>query len=115
MNYKSKDQESSYEEPVIAGSINEDHLEDASELLRAITHHLRLSILNYIDKNPLTNVNSIYNSLGLEQSITSQHLRILRVAKLVIANRSGKQILYSVNYDKLSQIQQAIQSFLNPS
>lgn len=115
MSYKSKDQESNYEEPVIAESINEDQLEDASELLRAVTHHLRLSILDYIDKNPQTNVNSIYNSLGLEQSITSQHLRILRVAKLVIAKRSGKQILYSLNYDKLAQMNQAIKSFLNPS
>lgn len=113
MSYNSKEQESNYENPEIAESINEDQLEDASELLRAITHHLRLSILDYIDKNPQTNVNSIYNSLGLEQSITSQHLRVLRVAKLVIAKRNGKQILYSVNYDKLSQIDHAIQSFLN--
>jgi DNA-binding transcriptional ArsR family regulator len=113
MNFKSNN-EDGYEEPILADSINEDQLEDASELLRAITHQLRLKILDYIDKNPHTNVNSIYNSLGLEQSITSQHLRILRVAKLVIAKRNGKQILYSLNYDKLSQINQAIQAFLNP-
>jgi ArsR family transcriptional regulator len=113
MNFKSDNNDSGYQEPMIAGSISEDQLEDASELLRAVTHHLRLKILDYIDKNPHTNVNSIYNSLGLEQSITSQHLRILRVANLVIAKRNGKQILYSVNYDKISQIDQAIKGFLN--
>lgn len=112
MNFESENNHSGYQEPLIASTINEDRLEDASELLRAVTHHLRLKILDYIDKNPQTNVNSIYNSLGLEQSITSQHLRILRVANLVIAKRNGKQILYSVNYNKISQINEAVQDFL---
>ncbi len=113
MNYKSDHSPSNYEEPIIAESIHENYLEDASELLRAITHHLRLEILNYIDKNPLTNVNSIYNALDLEQSITSQHLRILRLAKLVIPQRNGKEILYSINHNKIAQLDKAIKTFLN--
>ena len=52
-------------------SIDEDKLEQATELMRALSHELRLKILDFIDKNDQINVNNIYINLGLEQSITS--------------------------------------------
>ena len=88
------------------------YLDQANQTIRALAHALRLDILSYIDQYPGTNVNSIYNALELEQSITSQHLRILRQAKLVNCVREGKQILYSLNYPRLHSLQSAIQEFL---
>ena len=87
-------------------------LDQANQTIRALAHALRLDILSYIDKHPGTNVNSIYNALELEQSITSQHLRILRQAELVIYERQGKQILYTLNYSRLHSLQSAIKDFL---
>jgi len=87
-------------------------LDQANQTIRALAHALRLDILSYIDKHPRTNVNSIYNALALEQSITSQHLRILRQAELVSYERQGKQILYTLNYSKLNSLQSAIKDFL---
>lgn len=84
--------------------IDEDKLEHASEVMRALTHDLRLRIIAFIDKNKHINVNKIYNTLGLEQSITSQHLRILRIANIVTHQRQGKQIFYSLNYDYINSI-----------
>lgn len=97
----------------LANVIHENKLCSAADHLRAITHNLRLKILDYIDKNPGTSVNNIYNSLGLEQSITSQHLRILRNSELVASKRYGKQILYSVNYKKLQKLTIALRNYLN--
>lgn len=91
---------------------NLDSLAKANQTIRALAHALRLDILSYIDQHPGTNVNSIYNALELEQSITSQHLRILRQAELVSYVREGKQILYSLNYAKLHSLQSAIKEFL---
>ncbi|WBM75675.1 ArsR/SmtB family transcription factor [Saprospira grandis] len=88
------------------------YLDQANQTIRALAHALRLDILSYIDQHPGTNVNSIYNALELEQSITSQHLRILRQAELVNCVREGKQILYSLNYPRLHSLQSAIQEFL---
>ena len=51
-----------------------------------------MKIMGFIDKNKNVHVNKIYNTLGLEQSITSQHLRILRNADLVKTKREGKFI-----------------------
>ena len=94
-------------------SINNEKLQMSSEILRALAHPLRLKILSFIDQNGTINVNKIYNTLKLEQSITSQHLRILRVAGLVETQRDGKFIHYSIEYPKIANAVNAIHNFLN--
>ncbi len=96
-------------------NINTEKLQQSSEILRAIAHPLRLKILEFIDQNDMINVNKIYNTLKLEQSITSQHLRILRVAGLVQAERDGKFIHYSLDYDKIQHMVQTVGAFLEES
>lgn len=93
-------------------NINSDRLQTAAEILRALAHPLRMKILEFIDQNGTINVNKIYNTLNLEQSITSQHLRILRMAGLVITQREGKFIHYSINYDKVGNSVTAINNYL---
>ena len=90
-------------------------LEESSEILRALAHSLRMEILEFIDENDKINVNKIYNTLGLEQSITSQHLRILRMADLVRTKREGKFIYYSINYSKMIHSVQVIRQFIQES
>ncbi len=86
-------------------------LEGVSSVLRALAHPLRIKIISFIDSNKKINVNKIYKSLRLEQSIASQHLRILRDDKLVIATRSGKFIFYTVNYKRIEQISRTLGHF----
>lgn len=93
-------------------NINNEKLQESSEVLRALSHPLRLQILEFIDQNDTINVNKIYNTLNLEQSITSQHLRILRLAGLVETERDGKFIHYSIDYDKVMNAVSAINRFL---
>jgi ArsR family transcriptional regulator len=90
-----------------------DKLQESSELLRALTHPLRMQILEFIDSQDHINVNKIYNTLNLEQSITSQHLRILRNAGIVETTRDGKYIFYSINYEKVKSAMEAIDTFLD--
>lgn len=92
--------------------LDQEKLTTAAELLRAIAHPLRMSILAFIDKNKSINVNKIYNTLKLEQSITSQHLRILRNVDLVKAERDGKFIHYSINYEKIRYVNNCITDFM---
>jgi len=93
-------------------NINNEKLQESSEILRALAHPLRLKILEFIDKHKTINVNKIYNTMNLEQSITSQHLRILRVTGIVETKRNGKFIHYSIDYSKLTNVLKAINSFL---
>ncbi|MFZ4375899.1 MAG: ArsR/SmtB family transcription factor [Saprospiraceae bacterium] len=80
--------------------------------MRALAHPLRIKILSFIDQNDEINVNKIYNTLDLEQSITSQHLSVLRNADVVQTNREGKFVQYSIDYRKVDRAVQAIKSFL---
>ena len=92
--------------------LNNEKLRASSELLRALAHPLRIKILEFIDQSGSVNVNKIYNTLKLEQSITSQHLRILRSVGLVVTEREGKYIHYSLNYERIAQTLGSIQHFL---
>lgn len=91
--------------------INQDKLEKAAELLRAVAHQLRLKIIKLINDKREVNVNIIYNTLKIEQSITSQHLKILRGVGIVNTRREGKKIFYSLNYEKFAAINKGIELF----
>ena len=87
-------------------------LEYSCNLMRALAHPLRLKILEYIDAYGETNVNRIYRTLEIEQSITSQHLKILRLAGVVNARREGKKVHYTINYQVIVKADRAVQNFL---
>lgn len=87
-------------------------LEFSSELMRALAHPLRLRILEFIDTHGCINVNKIYHTLKIEQSITSQHLKILKLAGIVNAKREGKFMHYDINYGILERAEKAVNNFL---
>ncbi len=92
--------------------VNNKKLESASSVMRAITHPLRLKLIGFIDQSRRINVNKIYKSLKMEQSVASQHLRILREDNLVKAERNGKLIYYTVNYEKLQAVADGVSKFI---
>ena len=80
-------------------------LKKAALILRAINHKLRIQILKLINTHGKLTVTEIYVKLRLEQSVASQHLAILRRAGYVHTERDGKFIYYSVNHQRLAEIQ----------
>lgn len=79
-------------------------LQKAALTYRAVNHNLRQQILQLLHKNGRMMVTTVYVKLRIEQSVASQHLAILRRAKLVVAEREGKNVFYSVNYSRLNQL-----------
>ena len=73
-------------------------------VLRAINHDRRQQIIQLLDENDKMTVTDIYIKLRLEQSVASQHLAILRRAQVVVTERQGKFIYYSLDKDRLAQI-----------
>ena len=80
-------------------------LKKAALTLRAVNHSLRKEILLLIHQMKKITVTEIYVKLKLEQSVASQHLAILRNAGFVKIERNGKFIYYSINYQKLNNVQ----------
>lgn len=85
----------------------------ASSVLRALSHPLRLKIISTIEDNGgKANVGHIFRTLKVEQSIVSQHLRILRQAKLVSTQRDQKFVYYSLEPEKLVRAANAVANLL---
>lgn len=82
----------------------------AAMILRALNHKLRQQIIRLINEQQRITVTEIYVKLRLEQSVASQHLAILRRAGIVKTTRDGKFIYYTVNYEKVQQIMEAVDS-----
>ena len=90
---------------------DEKKLEQSHAVLRAVAHPLRIEILNFINKKEQTNVQSIYHVLDIPQSVTSQQLKILKDAHLVLVKKNRKERLYSINFQLFEKIENALNSF----
>ena len=80
---------------------------------RAINHKLRQEILQLIHKAGKTTVTELYHKLSLEQSVTSQHLAILRKANFVTTERSRRFIFYRVNYTAIKFLEEESRKLLS--
>lgn len=89
------------------------HMKKASLILRALNHKLRQQILKLLDEHKKMTVTEIYVDQRLEQSVTSQHLAILRRAGLVNANRDGKFIYYSINYKRIKEVNDFVEDLIS--
>ena len=87
-------------------------LKKAAMILRALNHKLRQQLLKLIDENKKITVTEIYVNLRLEQSVVSQHLAILRRAGIVITKREGKFIFYSLNYNRIQEVNNFVEQLI---
>lgn len=93
-------------------SIDLHALKKAALVLRAINHKLRQQLLRLIDENGKMTVTEIYMKLRLEQSVASQHLAILRKAGFVKTDRDGKFIYYSINNERIDELNSFIKDLV---
>ena len=93
--------------------INVLELKKAAMILRAINHKLRQEILLLILGKETITVTEIYVKLRLEQSVASQHLAILRKAGFVKTDRDGKFIYYTINTNRIEELNKFVESLLN--
>jgi DNA-binding transcriptional ArsR family regulator len=89
------------------------NVKKAALTLRALNHKLRQEILKMIDEHGKVTVTELYVKLRLEQSVASQHLAILRKAGFVKTIRDGKFIYYSVNVDRMQELNKFVDQLLN--
>lgn len=95
-----------------AVNINYHNIKKASLVLRALNHKLRQQILNLIETEKKITVTEIYVRMRLEQSVASQHLAIMRRAGIVATQRDGKFIYYTVNYQRIDELNSFVQKLV---
>ncbi|MHC1703330.1 MAG: ArsR/SmtB family transcription factor [Tenuifilaceae bacterium] len=81
-----------------------DQLEQAVNMLKAIAHPMRISIINLLEDGRKMTVTEIHEKLKIEQSTTSHHLGILKDKGVLSSKRDGKNTLYFLRNENLGKI-----------
>ncbi len=72
--------------------------QDCAGRLKVLADQTRLAVLEQLLDGP-KHVGEINAALDIDQSLLSHHLRTLREAALVVGERDGKAVLYSIAPD----------------
>lgn len=82
-------------------------MKESAELFKLLSVDKRIEIIEQLKKGTMS-VNALAGSLKISQSAVSQHLRILKAAGLVEAERKGYWIYYSLNHKALEKCRQRL-------
>ncbi len=93
---------------MIINDFTVEQLEQAAAMLKAISHPLRIAILNQLDAGKRMTVTQIHEALNIEQSTASHHLGILRDKNVLVAKREGKNTYYFLKHDRLRNLIECI-------
>lgn len=84
--------------------LSTESLERAANMLKAIAHPVRLSIVGCLENGQKRTVTEIHKELEIEQSTASHHLGILKDRGVLSSKREGKNTWYFLKHDNLKTI-----------
>jgi ArsR family transcriptional regulator len=86
-----------------------ENIGEATRLLRAVAHELRLAILCHLGEGPRT-VSELMALTGASQSNLSQHLAKMRMMGLLRCKRHSQQMVYQLADPAFAQIIEALRN-----
>ena len=81
-----------------------EEIERAANMIKAISHPMRLAILGNLGEGIQLNVTEIHKILEIEQSTASHHLGILKDKGILASVRKGKNTFYYLKRKNLSTL-----------
>ncbi len=81
-----------------------EQLDQAANMLKAIAHPVRISILNCLEDGKKLTVSEIHSTLKIEQATASHHLGILKDKGVLNSKRDGKNTFYFLKHENLTSI-----------
>jgi len=84
-------------------------MKNLSDTFRILGAKPRLKIVSLLLKSSPLCVNAITEQLNISQSAVSQHLRVLKMAGWVKAEKKGYWMHYSLNRNKLDQLLRSLE------
>jgi len=76
--------------------VDAETVRETARILRCLGHPIRLAILDVLERDGERTVTEIYETLGLEQAICSQHLTLMRDKGVLERRREGVHSYYSI-------------------
>lgn len=84
--------------------LHPEEVEKAANMIKAISHPMRLAILGHLGGGNQLTVTEIHKLLNIEQSTASHHLGILKDKGILASKRQGKSTLYSLKRKNLIKL-----------
>jgi len=94
-----------------APAVEEDEPLDAEELavlLKALAHPARVHLLQHLARHGTCYFGDLSEVVGLAPSTTSQHVKILKDAGLVLGSPEDQRTCYCVNTDRLAVLKRLV-------
>jgi len=88
-----------------------DQPESLAYIFSVLSSATRIEILQLLKHRPMC-VGALAMRLGITQGAVSQHLRILRDAHLVAADKRGYYVHYRLDNNTFAEYRQVVQAFL---
>lgn len=83
-----------------------------AEIFKAMGHPARMSIIQYMIKNPSCICNDIVEELPLAQSTISKHLNELKSVGIIQGEVSGAKLCYCINPKVLNEVSEFINGMI---
>lgn len=94
------------------GDIQRPLYEVKANLFKGLAHPVRVRVLEVVSAHPGVSVSELLADTGLEPSHLSQHLSVLRRHHLVVGERRGSQVFYSLAYPQVADLLAVARSLL---
>ena len=88
--------------------LDPENLEKAANMLKAMAHPIRISIMGYLEDGKKRTVTEIHRQLGIEQSTASHHLVILKDRGVLASKRDGKNTWYFLKHQNFKAIMNSV-------
>ena len=87
-------------------------LKKGYRVLRSLNNSTRQKIINILHKEGKVNVSGLYKRLGIEQSATSLHLKILREAGFIEGKSVGHETFYYLDYERFAEVNKHVKKIV---
>ncbi len=90
--------------------INVEKLRMAASILRVVSHHTRLEIIHLLDRHESMTVSEMLSIIDIDQSALSHHLIKMRRSGVVVADKRGRHVYYSLGIKGIVKILDCMES-----
>jgi len=85
-------------------TLNAEAIQQAAAMLKCIGHPIRLQIIELLEREGEQNVTTIYETLGIEQAVASQHLNLMRDKRILASRREGVNVFYRIDDARVTRV-----------
>jgi DNA-binding transcriptional ArsR family regulator len=86
-------------------------VQQAAAMLKCIGHPVRLKIIELLDREGEQTVTAIYEALGIEQAVASQHLNLMRDKRILASRREGVNVYYRIDDARVTRVIDCIHDY----